>query len=130
MALVFASGFLSPGGQDVEIPKGYEFGLYAALADGTVIQLPAISIANVEDKSSDQSLLLYPHPANEYITIDTGGAVIDWVNLYTVDGTLIKSLNRIEDSTFKFDLRDVATGAYLLKINTNSGLVDWPLLKY
>jgi hypothetical protein len=43
-AVVFASGFLTPGfNQD-----GEGFGLFAALADGTVLELPAVSAARLQ----------------------------------------------------------------------------------
>ena len=41
-AVVFASGFLSTDDEGAEIPADYGFGLYAALPDGTVINLPAV----------------------------------------------------------------------------------------
>ena len=87
-AVVFASGFLS--GNDPA------FGLFAALADGTVLELPLDENLSNSEVIVDSFDLLgnYPNPFNPSTTIDFSlNSFSDLeINVYDVNGRLVENL--------------------------------------
>ena len=115
-AVVFASGFLS--GDDPV------FGLFAALADGTVLELPLDeNLSNSEIIVNSFDLLgNYPNPFNPSTTIDFSlNSFSDFeINVYDATGRLVENLY----SGFKspgnhkvvWDASGFATGIYVVNM--------------
>lgn len=126
-AVVFASGFLSP--EDDQ--NGPAFGLYAALPDGTVIELPAASGGpfaklNSDDPIRPESFELrqnYPNPFNPTTRISFSLAKAGEVELkvYNVLGqeveTLVDDYYDAGDHEVLFDASNMASGVYFYKVN-------------
>jgi hypothetical protein len=116
-AVVFASGFLSPSSQGGEVPAAYGFGLYAALADGTVLELPSatVSVREVEEASMDFNF--YPMPSNEYLNIKSKDQLIESVELYDFYGKKVKNLDS-NNREVKLNLDGLSSGSYLVRISS------------
>jgi hypothetical protein len=125
-AVVFASGFLNPSANQ----NGEAFGIFFALADGTVGQFPE-GVASVENipgvtpsnYSLDQN---YPNPFNPSTTINFTIPNNDFVTLkvYNILGSEVATLVNENLSAgsyrFNFDARNLASGVYLYELNAGN----------
>lgn len=68
---------------------------------------------------------LYPNPSNGLVNISTNLAV-ESVEIYNGVGSLLKTVRNSD----KFDISEMATGNYLLKINTADGVFNEKIIKY
>ncbi|NWF50351.1 MAG: DUF4397 domain-containing protein [Ignavibacteriaceae bacterium] len=130
-AVVFASGFVNPAGNQ----NGAAFGLFAALPNGTVVQLPQVSpaeasdiankilaennVAKLEDFNLSQN---YPNPFNPSTRINYSIPQNSFVSLkvYDVLGNEVANLVDEQQSAGKyeviFDGSNLASGIYLYTI--------------
>jgi hypothetical protein len=125
-AVVFASGFLNPSGNQ----NGEAFGIFFALADGTVGQFPE-GVASVENipgvtpsnYSLDQN---YPNPFNPSTTINFTIPNSNFVTLkvYNILGSEVATLVNDNLSAglyrFNFDAQNLASGVYLYELNAGN----------
>ena len=127
-AVVFASGFLTPSANK----NGEAFGLYFALADGTVGQFPA-GVTSVEEVSSitpDNYNLSqnYPNPFNPSTTINFTIPSNEFVTLkiYNILGstvaTLVNGTLAAGSYKFNFDAQNLASGVYLYELKAGNFL--------
>ena len=117
-AVIFTSGFLNTNTQRQDLP---EFGLYAALLNGSVVTLEAVDITSVREEFDQiTSLEVFPNPAGEELNIRAelkSGKL--YINLYdllgqpvlsnefqTVSGTWSTTLN----------VNDIPPAPYFLKL--------------
>ena len=125
-AAVFASGFLTPTNNQ----NGEAFGLFFALADGTVGQFPE-GVTSVEEFSSitpdDYSISQnYPNPFNPSTTINFTIPKNDFVTLkvYNILGSEVSTLVNQELTAgsykFDFDASNLASGIYLYELKAGS----------
>jgi hypothetical protein len=125
-AVVFASGFLTPSANQ----NGEAFGLYFALADGTVGQFLA-GVTGVEETSSitpnDYNLLQnYPNPFNPSTTINFTIPSNELVTLkiFNILGSEVATLvnqNLAPGSyKFNFDAQNLASGVYLYELKAGN----------
>jgi hypothetical protein len=123
---VFASGFLTPGSNQ----NGEAFGLFFALADGTVGQFSE-GVSSVEEISSatpnDYTLSQnYPNPFNPSTTINFAIPNSEFVTLkvYNILGsevaTLVNETLSSGSYRFNFDAADLASGIYLYELNAGN----------
>lgn len=127
-AVVFASGFLTPSVNQ----NGEAFGLYFALADGTVGQFPA-GVTSVEEVSSitpDNYNLSqnYPNPFNPNTTINFTIPSNEFVTLkiFNILGSEVASLVNgtlaAGSYKFNFDAQNLASGVYLYELKAGNFL--------
>ena len=82
-------------------------------------------IANTESsKLSD--LLIYPNPVRNLLYIKKGKTVVQNARMLSVDGRVLMSLPRIENS---IDLSGLINGVYLLEVNTNQFVQRFRVIK-
>ncbi len=113
---VLASGFLSPADNS----NGPSFGLWAALpTGGNLVPLPVV--ISVEETELASGLLIYPNPANQFIsltgTINQPGTM--WVSIVDASGReiLTESLNTDSGTLVKnLDVAQLSAGVYNLQI--------------
>ena len=125
-AVVFASGFLDPSGNN----DGAAFGLFAALTNGTVVTLPPAG--TMTDAQMDKALGLpavaslgqnYPNPFNPMTTIEFALPSESRVSLkvYDTRGRLVRDLvNEVRAAgahAVTFDGRGLASGLYFYRID-------------
>jgi hypothetical protein len=125
-AVVFASGFLTPSANQ----NGEAFGLFFALADGTVGQF-AEGVTSIEEISSitpiDYNLSLnYPNPFNPSTTINFTIPVNEFVTLkiFNILGsevaTLVNGTLAAGSYKFNFDAQNLASGVYLYELKAGN----------
>jgi hypothetical protein len=125
-AVVFASGFLDPSTNQ----NGEAFGLFFALADGTIGQFPE-GVASVENISgvtpSNYSLEQnYPNPFNPSTTINFTIPNSEFVSLkvYNILGSEVATLvnENLASGAYKFnfDAQGLASGIYLYELNAGN----------
>jgi len=127
-AVVFASGFLDPSANQ----NGESFGIFFALADGTVGQFPE-GVASVENISgvtpNDYSLSQnYPNPFNPSTTINFAIPNSEYVTLkvYNILGSKVATLvnENLAGGAYRynFDAANLASGIYLYELRAGNFL--------
>ena len=136
-AVVFASGFLNPSGNQ----NGEAFGLFAALANGTVVELPKLygdeaqnalnkvmnengeEVAIVSDYNLEQN---YPNPFNPSTTIKFSVPTSELVTLkvYDVLGNEVTTLVNEQRAPGTYEVRfnagSLASGVYVYKLQAGN----------
>jgi len=125
-AVVFASGFLDP----ISNQNGEAFGIFFALADGTVGQFPE-GVASVENITSGipsayELAQNYPNPFNPSTTINFTILNSEFVTLkvYNIIGSKVATLVNENLSAgsyrFNFDAQNLASGVYLYELKAGT----------
>jgi hypothetical protein len=64
----------------------------------------------------------FPNPTSGNITIIASGELIKKIELYDLTGKEINSIGHVNLTNVEFNLTNIATGIYHLKITSNSGI--------
>jgi hypothetical protein len=126
-AVVFASGFLDPSANQ----NGEAFGIFAALADGNVVEFSSIitDIRDVDGISVPTNFSLkqnYPNPFNPSTVISFSLPKAENVTLkiYNILGSEITTLLNEElnagNYSIDFNASNLASGTYFYKINAGN----------
>ena len=125
-AVVFASGFLNPSVNQ----NGEAFGIFFALADGTVGQFPegVVSVEDISGVTPDNYSLSqnYPNPFNPSTNINFTIPNSEYVTLkvYNILGsevaTLVNENLAAGAYRFNFDAQNLASGIYLYELNAGN----------
>lgn len=110
---------------------GYQYSIGFQNAHGAWIAQIGLFANNVSVNETNQKeeapALLFPNPAQDFITVDFSIPQPEYLNfdLYDNQGKLVATLLRdwvkINTNSFQFSIRDLATGIYYLKITGNKG---------
>jgi hypothetical protein len=121
-ATVFASGFLSPSGDDPA------FGLFVAFPNGDVIELDMVtSTRDIDNTITD--IKLFPNPASDFVqmSFNTTISKVETVNIFNDKGILV--LNQIvelggsENQQVNIQVTDWPSGMYVIQLLTDRGFV-------
>jgi hypothetical protein len=136
-AVVFASGFLDPSANQ----NGESFGLFAALANGTVVELPQLygdqaqnALEKVMDENNEQVAIVsdinleqnYPNPFNPSTSIKFTVPASEFVTLKVYDvlgnevATLVNEQKAPGTYEVRFDAGDLASGVYVYKMQAGN----------
>ncbi len=126
-AVVFASGFLTPSANQ----NGEAFGIFAALANGTVVELPTTgaptSVENISLVPANYSLLQnYPNPFNPSTIINFTIPNSEFVTLrvFNILGSEVATIVNENLSAgayrYNFDAQGLASGVYLYEIKAGN----------
>ena len=122
-AVVFASGFLVPDNQDAEIPMNYGFGLFAALPDGTVIELPNENVSSSADNMEyNFNIQIVPVPATESFYIISSDVVIKEMELFDLYGNMVINQTNNDNGEIKVNISGLSSGVYYAVINSDKGI--------
>ena len=77
-----------------------------------------------------QKFNLYPNPATNIVNItNSENRLVNQVEIYDVTGKLINTQNFNNEVEIQLNVENLASGAYMLHLNTNDGLVVKKLIK-
>lgn len=93
----------------------------------TEVYFDNISLIKKEATASVNSVLdnafaVYPNPATDYITIDSGDFEVSSVELYNLLGKKVQEEKELNNN--KLDVSNLTKGVYMLKINTEIGSLN------
>jgi len=136
-AVVFASGFLDPTANQ----NGEAFGLFAALANGTVVELPRLygrdaqdALDKVMDESGEELSVVsdfnleqnYPNPFNPSTSIKFSVPTSEFVTLKVYDvlgnevATLVNEQKAVGSYEVRFDAGNLASGMYIYTLKAGN----------
>ena len=95
---------------------------------GNNIWVDNINISNQPagiEENEDNSIAIFPNPAKEVLNI-TSEKVINQIDVYDVNGKLVKSYTNVNNT---INVKDLATGVYMLNITTEDGQVSKKIVK-
>src|SRR5439155_17584230 len=74
----------------------------------------------INDPVLEQSIKVYPIPAQDHLNISVEGLVIKNLKLFNILGQSVMELNNFSDN--KLDVSSLQKGSYILNLETNKGL--------
>jgi chitodextrinase len=85
---------------------------------------------NVEDftRANTGNISLYPNPAAAVLNIDVIGNSFDEVNVYSVTGTLIKTISVVSNK-MSVDVSSLSTGVYFVRFSSNGFVITKRFVK-
>jgi hypothetical protein len=95
----------------------------------TVKATPEEALLNVSEVIAEGSFSVYPNPAKNVLNIsNTINAVVNNVVLTDLNGRVVKSqnLNTVEGQV---NISDLATGIYMMNVNTDKGSITKKIIK-
>ncbi len=101
-----------------------------SITKGDTTNLFYIKTAYAEMATSDikkSKVSLYPNPVSDYLHINTAGQKVLSVKVYNFVGNLVK--NNLTVNADSVDLRNLATGNYLISITTENGIITKKIIK-
>lgn len=116
---VFASGFLEPENNS----NGDPFGLYVALADGTVVELD--EVVGIEESANKLEFQAYPNPVNDEVRIAFGQNDLDQarIDVMTINGKVINSQRTAANGNARLNLDGLNSGTYIVRVAANGETV-------
>lgn len=79
--------------------------------------------------SNNSSINVYPNPASDQVFIKSSSVVISTIELFNSQGLFIKSINVDGASNnYKLSLQNINPGFYILRINSEKGVISKRLL--
>lgn len=103
--------------------RGYPCGLY--LSDENmgcngghpVQKIPQASGANSNNASTDKSIIIYPNPTNDYVTVEAKTGTINHIQVYDITGKIMADNRYNNVASQKISLASYAAGTYVIKVN-------------
>ncbi len=68
------------------------------------------------------SLMLYPNPVSETLTVKSSGEAIDAVEIYSASGNTVCGKTAVGGDTFGYDASGLAPGLYFARVTTATGV--------
>ena len=77
------------------------------------------------EENEDNNISIFPNPAKDMLNI-TSEKAINQIDVYDVNGKLVKSYTNVNNN---INIKDLATGVYMLNITTEDGQVSKKIVK-
>ena len=81
--------------------------------------IATVGIKNIAQQPT--TISCYPNPFADSFEVNANNDIISGIDVYTVDGKLIKQLSALNTQTTTVALPDVASGFYFLKVILQNG---------
>ena len=98
-------------------------------AKGNNIWMDNINImdgaTDIEDVEQSSSIAIFPNPAKEVLNI-TSDKAISQIDVYDVNGKMVKSFTSVGST---LNIKDLATGVYMLNVTTEDGVIVKKIVK-
>ena len=78
--------------------------------------------------NKQQSLTLYPNPANNQLTLDNGKEIINEIQIFDMLGKEVKHIF-IKDTKTTLNINELNNGFYFLRIQTERGIINKRFVK-
>lgn len=86
------------------------------------------TLGAISNEMSSATISVYPNPANDIVTISSSDIALNNVEMTDLNGRVVKNLNLGGVSNSEISISDLATGIYLLKINSNNDTITKKLI--
>ena len=109
----------------------YQIQVQANCGDGNLSDWsPAITVTTVGIENwLENSVTLYPNPANEYVDIRVDGDLnVTTMEVYDVYGKLINTVTVVDNPT-RINVSNLANGMYFVRVTTEEGVVTKTFVK-
>ena len=85
---------------------------------GTILVIQPLGLEEIEGMGT---LLLFPQPANDQLTIELNGTGLDRVDVLGIDGRMLRSISITNVQRALVHLNGLAAGRYVVRIVDNKG---------
>ncbi|HCK21158.1 MAG TPA: hypothetical protein DHW15_03055 [Bacteroidetes bacterium] len=93
----------------------------------TATECRQISVSTALDGSiEEESIRLFPNPAHDYVTIETGTTAASMVTLINITGQVVSNW-QVNGAMTTIPLTDIPSGSYILQITNEAGNHQLPL---
>lgn len=72
---------------------------------------------------------VYPNPVNDVISINSDNVAFENISLTDINGRIIKETTTNSVMNYNFNISDLNSGIYFLKIKTSEGILDKKIIK-
>lgn len=80
------------------------------------------TVLETQEQTLKEVISVFPNPASDYITINTRDTAIKSIQVYDIQGRLVKNIEDISNTTEQtINLQGLKNSMYLVKINTENG---------
>lgn len=80
------------------------------------------TVLGTQEQTIKEVISVFPNPASDYITINTRDTAIKSIQVYDIQGRLVKNVEDISNTTEQtINLQGLKNSMYLVKINTENG---------
>ncbi|HRE79067.1 MAG TPA: T9SS type A sorting domain-containing protein [Flavobacterium sp.] len=102
------------------------------ITKGSVANLYYIKTAytnlSLDTPISKKDIILYPNPVTNDLNISIANFItVEQISIYSLIGQLVKSVDGSNVTTINMD--DLTSGVYMVKIQTNQGVIDQKIIK-
>jgi lysyl endopeptidase len=93
----------------------------AQAAFGSSVERNFCVTVGTKSLSPKSNLTVFPNPANDFLTVETGGELISGIELYAMTGQLLLK-QKPNQMDVQLDVRSFQNGMYMLKVLTSKGI--------
>lgn len=108
----------------IEDSRGFKYALPNNSLDITV------KSGEGKNQATSQNLIISPNPSHDIVNIACeDGSIFNSLNIYSIDGRLIKSVNQINSNEATIQINDIKDGLYIIKASSENNVYSSKLIK-
>ncbi|MCW5520925.1 T9SS type A sorting domain-containing protein [Aureitalea sp. L0-47] len=98
----------------------YTFSVVCRNDNELVLTAESVILGN-EQFDLDKEIAVYPNPVSDVLNVQSSFAEIDQITVVDLNGRVVKLISQISGNEAQLDLRELASGMYLVEITTEKG---------